>query len=55
VKSIGMKGKYLIHPARSTNRIFRPTDDEVERAKVVAAFDGRSSAATLRCRWTGAW
>jgi len=42
VKSIGMKGKYLIHPAQiePVNRIFRPTDEEIESARrVVAAFD----------------
>jgi citrate lyase subunit beta/citryl-CoA lyase len=42
VKSIGFKGKYLIHPSQiePVNRIFRPADDEVEQArKVVAAFD----------------
>jgi citrate lyase subunit beta/citryl-CoA lyase len=42
VKSIGFKGKYLIHPAQiePVNRIFRPSDEEVESArKVVAAFD----------------
>lgn len=41
VKSIGMKGKYVIHPAQieQVNRIFRPTDEEVENArKVVEAF-----------------
>jgi citrate lyase subunit beta/citryl-CoA lyase len=42
VKSIGFKGKYLIHPAQiePVNRIFRPDDDEVTNArKVVEAFD----------------
>ncbi len=42
VKSIGMKGKYLIHPAQvePVNRIFCPSDEEIESArKVVAAFD----------------
>jgi citrate lyase subunit beta/citryl-CoA lyase len=37
-----MKGKYLIHPAQiePVNRIFRPSEDELENArKVVAAFD----------------
>lgn len=41
VKSIGMKGKYVIHPAQiePVNRIFRPTEEEIEHArKVVAAF-----------------
>lgn len=42
VKSIGFKGKYLIHPAQiePVNRIFRPSDEEVENARrVAAAFD----------------
>jgi citrate lyase subunit beta/citryl-CoA lyase len=42
VKSIGFKGKYLIHPAQiePVNRIFRPGEEEVDAArKVVAAFD----------------
>ena len=42
VKSIGFRGKYLIHPAQiePVNRILQPTEDEVEQArKVVAAFD----------------
>jgi citrate lyase subunit beta/citryl-CoA lyase len=42
VQSIGFKGKYLIHPAQiePVNRIFRPSDAELENArKVVAAFD----------------
>ena len=42
VKSIGFKGKYVIHPAQieAVNRIFRPRDEEVENArKIVAAFD----------------
>ncbi len=42
VRSIGFKGKYLIHPSQiePVNRIFRPSDEEVEHArKVVAAFD----------------
>lgn len=42
VRGIGFKGKYLIHPAQiePVNRIFRPSDEEVESArKVVAAFD----------------
>jgi citrate lyase subunit beta / citryl-CoA lyase len=42
VKAIGFKGKYLIHPGQieAVNRIFRPTDDEIESARrIVAAFD----------------
>jgi citrate lyase subunit beta / citryl-CoA lyase len=42
VKSIGFKGKYVIHPAQvePVNRIFRPTEEEVENArKIIAAFD----------------
>ncbi len=42
VRSIGFKGKYLIHPAQvePVNGIFRPGEDEVESArKIVAAFD----------------
>ncbi len=42
VRSIGMKGKYLIHPDQiaPVNEAFQPSADEVEAArKVVAAFD----------------
>jgi citrate lyase subunit beta/citryl-CoA lyase len=42
VRSIGFKGKYLIHPAQiePVNRIFRPGDEEVEAARrIVAGFD----------------
>lgn len=42
VRSIGMKGKYLIHPAQvePVNRIFRPGEEEIESAKrIVAGFD----------------
>ena len=42
MRSIGMKGKYLIHPAQvePVNRIFRPGEEEVEGAKrIVAGFD----------------
>src|SRR5262249_49855915 len=41
-KSIGFKGKYVIHPggAEAVNRIFAPSDAEVEWAhKVITAFD----------------
>ena len=42
VRSLGFKGKYLIHPGQvePVNRIFRPTVEEVAYArKVSAAFD----------------
>jgi citrate lyase subunit beta/citryl-CoA lyase len=42
IQTIGFKGKYVIHPAQidPVNRIFRPSDEDVEDArKVVAAFD----------------
>jgi citrate lyase subunit beta/citryl-CoA lyase len=42
VKSIGFRGKYLIHPAQieAVNRIFRPSEEEVALARrVVEAFD----------------
>ncbi len=42
VRSIGFRGKYLIHPAQidPVNRVFRPAEEEVEHARrVVAAFD----------------
>jgi citrate lyase subunit beta/citryl-CoA lyase len=42
VRSIGFKGKYLIHPAQiePVNRLFRPGDEEVEAARrIVAGFD----------------
>ncbi len=42
VRSIGFKGKYLIHPSQigPVNRIFSPAEDEIESAhKVVEAFD----------------
>ncbi len=42
VRSLGFKGKYLIHPGQvePVNRIFRPTEEEVAYArKVSAAFD----------------
>jgi citrate lyase subunit beta/citryl-CoA lyase len=42
VRSLGFRGKYLIHPGQiePVNRIFRPTEEEVAYAtKVSAAFD----------------
>jgi len=42
VKSLGFKGKYLIHPGQiePVNRIFRPTEEEVAYARrVVEAFE----------------
>lgn len=42
VRSLGFKGKYLIHPGQvePVNRIFRPSEEEVAYArKVSAAFD----------------
>lgn len=42
VHSIGFKGKYVIHPDQvdSVNRVFTPSDEEIEMAKrIVAAFD----------------
>ena len=42
VRSLGFKGKYLIHPDQiePVNRIFRPTEEEVAYARrVSAAFD----------------
>jgi citrate lyase subunit beta/citryl-CoA lyase len=41
-RGLGFDGKFLIHPGQiePVNRIFRPTDEEVETAKkVVAAFE----------------
>lgn len=42
VRNLGYDGKFLIHPDQiePVNRIFRPTDDEIDRARqVVAAFE----------------
>jgi citrate lyase subunit beta/citryl-CoA lyase len=42
VRSLGLKGKYLIHPGQiePANRVFRPTEEEVAYARrVVAAFE----------------
>lgn len=42
VRSLGFKGKYLIHPGQiePVNRVFRPTEEEVAYARrVVAAFE----------------
>ena len=42
VRSLGLKGKYLIHPSQiePVNRVFRPTEEEVAYARrVVAAFE----------------
>ena len=42
VRSLGFDGKFLIHPSqiRPVNRIFRPTDEELARARnIVAAFE----------------
>lgn len=42
VRQLGFKGKFVIHPRQieMVNRIFTPSDAEIERAKkVVAAFD----------------
>ena len=42
VRSLGLKGKYLIHPSQiePVNRVFRPAEEEVAYARrVVAAFD----------------
>ena len=41
-RKLGFDGKFLIHPDQiePVNRIFRPTDEEIERARqVVAAFE----------------
>jgi citrate lyase subunit beta/citryl-CoA lyase len=43
VRSLGFKGKYLIHPSQigPVNRVFRPSEDEVGYARrVVKAFEG---------------
>jgi len=42
VRSLGFKGKYLIHPSQiePANRVFRPSEEEVAYARrVVAAFE----------------
>jgi citrate lyase subunit beta/citryl-CoA lyase len=42
VRSLGLKGKYLIHPSQieAVNRVFRPTEEEVAYARrVVAVFE----------------
>jgi citrate lyase subunit beta/citryl-CoA lyase len=42
VRSLGLKGKYLIHPSQiePVNRVFRPAEEEVAYARrVVAAFE----------------
>jgi citrate lyase subunit beta/citryl-CoA lyase len=42
VRSIGFKGKYVIHPdqVETVNKVFSPSDEEIELAKrIVAAFD----------------
>lgn len=42
VQSIGLKGKYLIHPSQiePVNRAFTPTDDEIQLARIrLAAYD----------------
>jgi citrate lyase subunit beta/citryl-CoA lyase len=42
VRSLGLKGKYLIHPSQiePVNTVFRPTEEEVAYARrVVAAFE----------------
>ena len=42
VQSMGLKGKYLIHPSQvePVNRAFTPTDDEIQLARIrLAAYD----------------